>query len=172
MKVRVLLLVCSLIVALTVGTALAKEMAGKVTVLSGDELAKLVPASAVLDGQNAPVQKRNAVGAKMEDGKLLLVALVDTSGYSADYQQKYIGVFIAQGKLMFGGQAVAPGFYGLGHRKDSHAFVLYDMGGNQVAEAMAKSDEMLRPVTPIQLKAEATGAKLYLGSYFVGVSAH
>lgn len=176
MKVRTVVSIAALLLLLAAAIAGADEM-GKVEVLAGENLTKLTPTSAVLDGENAPVQKRNTVGARM-DGKLLLVALIDTSGYSADYQQKYVGIVIAQGKLHVGDAEVKPGFYGLGDKKtammggeESHTFMLYDMGGNLVAQVPAAKDEGLRPVTPIQLKAGDMGpARLYLGRYFVTVS--
>jgi hypothetical protein len=175
MKVRAVVLSAALLLLLA-AMAAAGAM-GKIEVLTGENLAKLIPTTVVLDGQNAPVQKRNTVGAQV-GGKLLLVALIDTSGYSYDYQQKYVGVLIAQGKLRLGEAEVKPGFYGLGDRKtammggeESHTFILYDMGGGLVKEIPAAKDEALRPVTPIQLKANGMGpARLYLGRYFVQVS--
>lgn len=111
---------CSILVclALALGGGLwAGEHMGKVKTISGKELEKYIPASVLRDGENAPVQKRNTVGARMDDGKLLLVALIDTSGFSSDYQQKYVGVVVAQGKLRIGESKLKPGFYGLGRKK-------------------------------------------------------
>lgn len=178
MKKRIFVPASVCLVLLLASVAWASEHGGKVKMLSGPELDKLVPASVLLDGENAPVQKRNTVAARMKDGKLLVVALVDTSGFSHDYQQKYVGVVIAQGSVKFGDADVGPGFYGLGRKKsgdaemESQTFVLYDMGGNQVAEIPAMEHEGLRPATPIQLKANEMGPmRLYLGLYFVTVAA-
>ena len=165
--------------ALALGGGLwAGQHTGKVKTISGKELEKYIPASVLLDGENAPVQKRNTVGARMEDGKLLLVALIDTSGFSSDYQQKYVGVVVAQGKLRIGESKLKPGFYGLGRKKategdmEAETFLLYDMGGNLVAETPAMKHEGMRPATPIQLKTDQRGeAQLYLGLYFVKLSA-
>jgi len=178
MKTRALISAGVCLVMLLAVTAWAEEHVGKVKLLSEPELEKLVPASVLLDGENAPVQKRNTVGAWMENGKLLVVALVDTSGFSHDYQQKYAGVLLAQGQVKVGDSEVGPGFYGLGRKKtgegemQAQTFVLYDMGGNLVAEIPAMEHEGLRPATPIQLKTdEMSPVRLYLGLYFVTVAA-
>lgn len=172
---------CSIVVCLALalaGSLRAGERMGEVKAISGEELEKYIPTTVLLDGENAPVQRRNTVGARMEDGKLLLVALIDTSGFSSDYQQKYVGVVVAQGKLKIGESKIKPGFYGLGRKKvmegdmEAQTFLLYDMGGNLVAEVPAMKHEGMRPATPIQLQTDEMGeARLYLGLYFVKLSA-
>ncbi len=151
--------------------------ANKIQTLTKEELDQRLPASVFLDGENAMVQRRNSVGARMEDGKLLLVTFVDTSGFASDYQQKYVGMLMAQGNVRIGQAAIGPGAYGLGRRKtevegkESLSFVLYDLGGNQVAEMPATRDDELRPVMVVQLKAEpGIAARLYLGRYYVTIS--
>ena len=77
-------------------------------VLSSDELKKAVPAEYFFRGQKAPVQLRNAVGFQLADGKMMLAALVDASGYSTAIQQKYQGMLITETKLNIGGSELAP----------------------------------------------------------------
>jgi hypothetical protein len=177
MKIRTLLVV-SVLTWLVVAGAVVAQPAGTAQVLDKPELNKLLPDAIFLDGEKCPVQKRNAVGARMEDGKLLLVTLVDTSAFSTAFEEKYVGAILAQGKLMIGKAAVSPGTYGLGKKmemeegEESVTFVVYDLGGTALAEVVARKDETLRPVTPIQLKAEAEGPlRLYLGAYYVPLSA-
>lgn len=164
-----------LVLWLMVAAGLAAQPPDAPQALSEQELDKLLPASIFLDGENAPVQRRNAVGARLQDGKLLLVTLIDTSGYSSEYQETYVGVVLAQGYVVFGDISLPPGAYGLGKREAMEGpgedLVFYDLGGNLVAEVAAEEDEALRPVTPIQLKVEEGEALLYLGRYFVSVSA-
>lgn len=164
-----------LVLWLMVAAGLAAQPVDAPQVLSEQELDKLLPASIFLDGENAPVQRRNAVGARLEDGKLLLVTLIDTSGFSSDYQETYLGVVLAQGALAIGDAGLPPGAYGLGRKKammgEAEKFVLYDLGGNVMAEVEAEKDENLRPAIPIQLKLEEGEALLYLGRYFVPISA-
>ena len=174
MKTRTVLLgVVLTFVLVAVGT-LPAQQAVKVHPLAADQLTKLLPASVFLDGENVPVQKRNAVGAHMEDGKILLVMLLDTAGYSSQYSGKYVGMLMAQGNVTISSSKVKPGVYGLGKKpaaagKAGESFALYDLGGNAVADIPATKDDKLKPVAPIQLKAEAGAMRLYLGQSFVTI---
>ena len=76
----------------TIERGLAQKAAPHV--LSSDELKKVVPAEFFFAGQKAPTQLRNAAGFQTADGKLMLAALVDASGYSTAIQQKYQGMLI------------------------------------------------------------------------------
>ena len=76
-------------------------------VLSSDEVKKATPAEYFFRGQKAPVQLRNAVGFQLADGKMMLAALVDASGYSTAIQQKYQGLLITETKLNIGGSELA-----------------------------------------------------------------
>ncbi len=177
MKHRILAVVLVLAVFPLTSLVLRAQPTGEGQLLTEENLNKLLPSSIFLDGENAPVQKRNAVGARMGNGRLLIVTLIDTSGYSSAYQEKYVGVLFTQGDLMFGKSEIKPGAYGLGRKKSMvgaeewHTFVLYDIGGNTIAEIPAEKDEKLRPVKPIQLSVGALQpARLYLGRYFVAIS--
>src|ERR1039458_8143675 len=68
-------------------------------VLSADDLKRVVPTSYFFRGKSASVQLRNAAGFRAADGKLVLVGLVDTSGYSSDVAEKYQGFLITEIKL-------------------------------------------------------------------------
>jgi len=159
------------------GAASSAQDSGKAQLLAADELNKLLPTSVFLDGQTPPVEKRNAAGARMENGKILLVAIIETSGYSSAAKEKYSAILLTQGALILGKSKISPGAYGLGKKKivaggkESEAFVLYDLGGNAVAEIPAQSDAQLRPALPIQLRLDAAAApRLYLGRDFVTLS--
>src|SRR4051812_37155275 len=76
--------------------------------LPADKLAKLLPATVFLDAENVPTQGRNASGVYL-DGKLAIISLIDTTGYSSAYQEKYSGVILTQGKLTIGSETLAPG---------------------------------------------------------------
>jgi hypothetical protein len=159
------------------GAASSAQDTGKAQLLVGDELNKLLPTSVFLDGLTPPVEKRNAAGARMENGKILLVAIIETSGYSSAAKEKYSAILLTQGSLTLGKGKISPGAYGLGKKKivaggkESESFVLYDLGGNAVAEIPAQNDAKLRPALPIQLKLDAAAApRLYLGRDFVTFS--
>jgi len=59
-----------------------------------------------LEGNAIPTQKRNTVILKAADGKRMVFGLLDTSGYSAEIQQKYAGMMIVERKVMVGGAPV------------------------------------------------------------------
>ena len=73
-----------------------------------EELKKAVPSDFFYRGQKAPVQLRNAVGFQFADGKMMIAALVDASGYSTAIQQKYQGFSITETKLNIGGSTFSP----------------------------------------------------------------
>ena len=86
---------------LVVLASAAAQQASK-HILSRDEVKKAVPAEYFFRGQKAPVQVRNAVGFQLADGKMMLAALVDASGYSTAIQQKYQGLLITEAKTATG----------------------------------------------------------------------
>jgi hypothetical protein len=64
--------------------------------LAAEDLKRVVPSAYFFRGQSASVQLRNSAGFSNSSGKLLLVGLVDTSGYAADVQAKYQGFLITE----------------------------------------------------------------------------
>ena len=80
----------------------------KAGVLTPAELKKVVPSAYFFRGQSASVQLRNAVGFRDSSDRYVLAALVDTSGYSTDIQEKYQGLFITDVKLKVGDAFLAP----------------------------------------------------------------
>jgi hypothetical protein len=158
----------SVAVGAEIAQAQKKEMGEP---LQRRDLAKLLPDRVFLEGEAPMVQKRNAVGARMEDGKLILVMLLDTSGYSSEYQDKYVGMLITQGTIYLNAKTLGPGAYGFGRRKSGgEKFVFYDLGGNPVAEVSAEKHDDLRPATPIQLREGKNRLRLYLGKFWIRIS--
>src|SRR5580658_11263474 len=119
---------CSLILVL-LASAGAQQAAKHV--LSADELKKAVPEEYFYRGQKASVQLRNSIGFQLADGKMMLAALVDASGYSTAIQQKYQGMFITEAKLNIGGSELKPGQYGFGFSADGK-FIVMDVANNDV----------------------------------------
>ena len=146
--------------------------AQKNELLASDALGKILPASVFVDGENVPTQKRNAAALKYSDGKYLIASLVDTSGYSSQYQEKYIGTLITQIPVMLESLELKPGQYGFGRVKsgEGETFAIYDVGGNKVGEITASRDEKIKPVRPLQIMAEGDGARLVLGPFAVKVT--
>jgi hypothetical protein len=137
-------------------------------VLSSEELKKAVPSEYFFRGQKAPVQLRNAVGFQLSDGKMMLAALVDASGYSTAIQQKYQGMLITETKLDIGGSALPAGQYGFGFTADGK-FVVMDVANNDVLSTPSQMDQALPRAVPLKLIEDGAGYKLYAGKKWVAV---
>ena len=156
-------------VALTlIGCAIAQQVSKHV--LSSDELKKAVPTEYFFRGQKAPVQVRNAVGFQLADGKMMLAALVDASGYSTAIQQKYQGMMITETKLNVGGSSLPPGQYGFGFAADNK-FMVMDVANNDVLSASYQTDQALQHAVPLKLVADGDGYKLYAGKKWIAIKA-
>ena len=164
-------------VAVLIASSSLWAQKGGVQVQPEDKLAKFLPATVFLDGENVPTQKRNAVLVEM-DGKKAIVSLIDTAGYSSAYQEKYTGVILTQGPVKIGAKTLAAGAYGFGqskageHDKAAVTIHVYDIGGNKVAEIPTEREADMKGVRPVQVVAGADGsAKLYLGPYHTTIAA-
>ena len=160
--------VLSAVVFTLIGCASAQQVTKHV--LSSDELKKAVPTEYFFRGQKAPVQLRNAVGFQLADGKMMLAALVDASGYSTAIQQKYQGMLITETKLNAGGSSLPPGQYGFGFTADNK-FVVMDVANSDVLSASYQTDQALQHAVPLKLVEDGTGYKLYAGKKWIAVKA-
>lgn len=137
-------------------------------VLGSDELKKAVPAEYFFRGQKAPVQMRNAVGFQLADGKMMLAALVDASGYSTAIQQKYQGMLITEAKLHIGDSELKPGQYGFGFTADG-TFLVMDVANNDVLSASSQSEAALQHAVPLKLVEDGPGYKFYAGKKWIAI---
>jgi len=137
-------------------------------VLIADEVKKATPTEYFYRGQKAPVQLRNAVGFQLADGKMMLAALVDASGYSTAIQQKYQGLLITETKLNIGGSSLSPGQYGFGFTADGK-FVVMDVANADVLSATYQTDSALQRAVPLKLVEGGDGYKLYAGKKWVAL---
>ena len=162
----------TLVVLLSSSLLLAQKSG--VQVQPEDKLEKLLPATVFLDGENIPTQKRNAVLIDV-DGKKAILTLVDTSGYSSAYQQKYAGVILTQGELKLGSKTLAPGAYGFGETKTGDhdtakvTIHVYDLGGKEVGQVATERAADMKGVRPLQVIAENGSAQFYLGPHHVAI---
>jgi len=139
-------------------------------VLSVDDLKRVVPASYFFRGQSASVQLRNAAGFRAADGKLVLVGLVDTSGYSSDVAEKYQGFLITEMKLNIEGSDLPPGQYGFGFSKQDK-FTVMDVGNNDLLSVAAHVDQTLQRAVPLKIVADQGLYRLYAGKKWVSLKA-
>lgn len=142
--------------------------------ITGKGFDSAMPKDFYLEGNAIPTEKRNAALVKNPAGARVLVALIDTSGYSSQIQQKYYGMLITEGSVSVCGSNAAVGSYGFGLEKpgaksDGDAkFFLYNQAGEKVGECAAKKDDQLKTPKPLQVVlSEERAARLYLGRYWI-----
>ncbi len=141
----------------------------------GDAFNKIVPKDFVLEENAIPTEKRNSVLVLTPSGARMVAGLLDTSGYSSQVQEKYLGMLIAEGNVEVCGNQVAIGSYGFGLAKprgaaEGHAsqFMLYNQAGEKVAECPAAWDAKMKGPRPLQVVVSGGGAaRLYLGRNWV-----
>jgi hypothetical protein len=137
--------------------------------LSAAEAAKFLPATVFFRGQSAPIQARNSGGVQFAKDALLLVALVDTAGYSSSVQEKYQAYLITEASIDIEGHRLRPGAYGCGFVA-GNTFVVIDIGGHDLFSAPTAKDATLRRPNPLQIlpAPSGTGYRLYAGRDYVG----
>jgi len=147
---------------------LASAQQAKPGLLTAPELKQVVPSSYFFRGQTATVQLRNSGGFRIAPDKLVLAALVDTSGYSHDVQQKYQGLLITEVKLDIGGTELAPGEYGFGFSEDGK-FLVMDVGANDLFSVAVQTDADLKRPVPLKMVEDGGAYRLYAGRKWVSV---
>ena len=109
---------------------------------------------------------------KTPEGKRVLWALIDTTGYSSQIRQKYIGMLISETKLSVCSIVVGVGSYGFGLERPKPPstadakFNLYNQAGARVGTCPVKYDVSVQQPKPLAVTSPAEGpTKLYLGKY-------
>lgn len=141
--------------------------------VKGKAFDSAMPKDFYLEGNAIPTEKRNAALLRTPEGKRVLVALIDTTGYSSQIQQKYVGMVIAEGSFSICGQQISVGSYGFGLDKpappsDADAtFHLYDQAGDRRFDCAAKKDTAARQPQPLQVRKVGGATRLYLNRYWL-----
>lgn len=138
-------------------------------ILTREQTTNLLPDKVFYRGQSATVQTRNSGAVQFPGGKLMLAAVVDTSGYSTAIAQSYQAYLITEVPLNVAGHNLAPGCYGFGFVAGDK-MELMDVGANVLFEAATKKDAQLKRPNPLQIVADASGAqhyRLYMGRTYV-----
>jgi len=146
----------------------ASSMTAATTILNATEAQKIFPPSVFFKGLTAPTQGRNSAGLRLPDQRLMLIALVDNSGYSSQDQGRYQAYLITETSLEIDGHPLAPGAYGCGFT-NGDTFVVMDIGGHELFLAHSKHDADIRRPMPLQIQAgDQSGLyRLYSGRNFV-----
>jgi hypothetical protein len=137
-------------------------------ILTATEAAKILPATVFFQGQTASVQGRNSAGVRLSGHSLMLVSLVDTSGYSSQVQQKYQAYLITESALEIDGHTLPPGAYGCGFIAND-SFIVMDIGGHDLFTAHSTSDPALRRPRPLAVISAPgnQGYRLYAGRNYI-----
>lgn len=166
---RVLLLLGLLVV--TAGVSRAQS---GFQLVSGTAFDAAIPRDFYLEGNAIPVEKRNAVLLKVSSGKRVLVALLDTSGYSSQVQEKYTGMLIGEAPVKVCGIDLGAGSYGFGLKRPARGtaekaeLTVYDQGGRRLGACAAEEDRAQGRPAPLQVAPEpGSSARLYLGRSWI-----
>jgi len=146
----------------------ARLAAEEALMLDGEALTRVVPGSFYFEGKTGPTQMRNAAAVRFGEKRYVIVALVDTSGYSSDVRAKYEGFFITDSRVAFGDKELGAGAYGFGVTKESK-FNIFDVGGNLLLSVAGSKDSATRTPRPLALLKDDGGVRFYRGRSFVVV---
>jgi hypothetical protein len=159
--------------AMFLGVLLAGAQ-GHFSVITGKTFDGALPREFYLEGNAIPTQKRNAALMTTPAGTRLLVALLDTSGYSSQVQEKYTGMLINEGSVTVCGKSLGVGSFGFGLKTPAGpgaadaTFLLYDQSGKEVLQCAVKRDARLERPAPLQIVLNGgSSASLSLGRYEV-----
>ena len=150
-------------------SAITTRASTQPAILTAADSAKILPPSVFFRGLSAPIQGRNSAGIRFADKLLMLVALVDTSGYSSQVQEKYQAYFITETALEIDGHRLAPGAYGCGFIVND-TFIVQDIGAHDLFTAHSTRDAALHRPMPLQILAAPEGAgsyRLYAGRSYI-----
>lgn len=134
-------------------------------ILGPAELKKLIPQDYFFAGITASVQPGMNAGVRFSSGKVLLVALVNTSGYSSAIQQKYQALFLTDSLLKIEGAQLRPGAYGCGFV--SGKFIVMNVAADDVLSVPAHRDDKLQRPVPLKFVEQDGGYRFYAGKNFV-----
>jgi hypothetical protein len=163
--------VTATLLVFTGSIVLASVAQDRATVVTGSELTRLVPSSFYFKGQSAPTQMRNASAARLGNERYVIVALVDTSGYSAEVRAKYEGFFITDSPIKINGESLPTGAYGFGFSNDGKMNVM-DIAGNDVLSVSSTNDKELRRPRPLMMTTSEQGIRFYSRRDYVVITAN
>ena len=140
------------------------------TILTGTQLTRVVPTGFYFQGLSAPTQMRNAAAARFGTDRFVIAGLVDTSGYSADVREKYVGFLITDSAIKLNGESLPAGAYGFGFATEGKMTVM-DLAGKDLLSVPITNDKDLRRPRPLMMSADPGGVRLYNGRNYVVIAA-
>jgi hypothetical protein len=174
MNIRISVLRVMAALALGVAAAAIASGQGGWKIETGKPFRSAMVKDFYLEGNAIPTEERNAALLATPSGQRLLLALIDTTGYSSEIKQKYIGMMISEGSVNVCGQSVGIGSYGFGLErpevpsKEEGMFHLYNQAGHEIFSCTAEGDAELKTPKPLQVILAKDGTPwLYLGRFRV-----
>jgi len=149
------------------GSATAQD---RPTILTGAELTRVVPTGFYFQGLSAPTQMRNSAAVRFGTTRFVIAGLVDTSGYSADVREKYVGFLITDSEITLNGTSLPAGAYGFGFATEGKMTVM-DLAGKDLLSVAITNDAALRRPRPLMMAADPGGVRLYNGKNYVVIAA-
>jgi hypothetical protein len=140
------------------------------SVLTGPDLARVVPPGFYFQGLTAPTQMRNAAAARFGTDRYVIAGLVDTSGYAADVRAKYEGFLITDSAITINGSELGVGAYGFGFTNDGKLNIL-DLAGKEILSVSTSKDSGLRRARPLMMTKAGSGIRLYNGKDYAVIEA-
>jgi hypothetical protein len=151
----------------------ASKAEPKPGVIDRTEAATILPKSVFYKGLSATIQGRNSAGIRFGNGDLVLMTMVDTSGYSSAVAQTYQAYLLNEVHLKIGDKVLPPGAYGFGFIGGDQMVVM-DIAGNELLRATTTRDPQLTRPDPLHIVADEGMPghyRLYLGRSYVTLSA-
>jgi hypothetical protein len=141
-------------------------------VLDRTQATAILPKTVFYKGLSATIQGRNSAGIRFGNGDLVLVTMVDTSGYSSAVAQTYQAYLLNEVHLKIGDKVLPPGAYGFGFVGDH--IVVMDIAGNELLRTSTTRDPQLARPDPLHIVADEAMPghyRLYLGRSYITLSA-
>jgi hypothetical protein len=113
---------------------------------------------------------RNSAAARFGTERFVIAGLVDTSGYSADVREKYVGFLITDSAITLNGESLPAGAYGFGFATEGKMTIM-DLAGKDLLSVAITSDKSLRRPRPLMMTADPNGVRLYNGRNYVVIAA-
>jgi hypothetical protein len=154
------------------GTPPTPQAAPANGIISAAEAGKILPPSVYFRGQSAPIQARNSGGIRFSPEAVVLVTLVDTSGYSTGVAQKYQAYLITETVLDLPGHRLVPGAYGIGFLP-GNTLIVMDIGGHDLFNVTTTADPTLKRPAPLQMLPEPNNLnayRLYVGRTYLPIT--
>ena len=131
-------------------------------VLTGADLARVVPPGFYFQGLTAPTQMRNSAAARFGTDRYVISGMVDTTGYAAEIRARYEGFLITDSPITINGSDLATGAYGFGFSNDGKLKIL-DLAGNEILSVSTTKDNQLRRPRPLMMAKDHNNIRLYSG---------